>query len=108
MSFLHVLHTSSNVQRTFINSLFKALQLDLSNTKSESFLIGQNLISVRFKRNERVFRSIRGGGRPLPEGVVPPEPRKYGWRPVYPEDGKYTTNPLPIIKMGGRHPETGI
>ncbi|XP_054721105.1 39S ribosomal protein L2, mitochondrial-like [Uloborus diversus] len=106
MSFLHVLQTSLNIQKSCLINLSKCL-LNF-NTNPETSLFGQTLISVRFhRRNQRIFRKIRGGGRPVPPGVVPPEPSKYGWRPVYPEDGKYTIKPLPIIKMGGRHPETG-
>lgn len=72
-------------------------------------MLYQSLIPVRFNwRNERVFRPIRGGGRPVREGVVIPEGKKYGFRPIYPADGKYTTDPLPILKMGGRHPDTGM
>lgn len=36
-----------------------------------------------------------------------PEPFIYNWRPYLPEDGSYTTRPLPIYKMGGRDMETG-
>lgn len=36
-----------------------------------------------------------------------PESHYYNWRPYLPEDGSYTTIPLPIFKMGGRDMETG-
>ncbi|KAL1435897.1 hypothetical protein MTO96_010667 [Rhipicephalus appendiculatus] len=64
------------------------------------------LLSVRFK-SMRVSRRIRGYPRPLMETVQRPEPMKYGWRPILPEDGVYTTKKLPIRKLGGRDPETG-
>ncbi|XP_015910192.1 large ribosomal subunit protein uL2m [Parasteatoda tepidariorum] len=90
------------------NSVKSTFGLNLSKLSYESPLMSYAVINVRYKHhNDRVFRKIRGGGRPLPQGVIPPEPKKYGWRPVYPEDGEYTTRPLPIIKMGGRDPETG-
>lgn len=60
------------------------------------------LTNVRYRYNK-----IRGGGRPLPEGMIPPKQCTYGWRPVLPADGEYTTKPLPIVKLGGRDPETG-
>jgi len=50
---------------------------------------------------------IRGAPRPLPFGMIPPEPFKYNWRPILPPDGKYTIRPLKISKLAGRHPETG-
>ncbi|XP_076357380.1 mitochondrial ribosomal protein L2 [Tachypleus tridentatus] len=59
-------------------------------------------ISVRFR-----YRKIRGGGRPLPWYVPKPTPRIYGWKSILPSDGKYTTKPLPVVKLGGRVPETG-
>ncbi|GFS43239.1 39S ribosomal protein L2, mitochondrial [Trichonephila inaurata madagascariensis] len=84
------------------------MRLDLMSVKPDVPLVSQCVNNVRYAwRNERVFRKIRGGGRPVREGVVPPEPNKYRFSPVFPEDGQYTTRPLPIIKMGGRHPETG-
>ena len=49
----------------------------------------------------------RGYPRPLPYGMVRPEPSKYNWIPIYPPDGKYTIEPLKIRKLAGRHPETG-
>lgn len=36
-----------------------------------------------------------------------PEAHKYNWRPYLPDDGQYTTRPLPIFKMAGRDIETG-
>ncbi|UYV79581.1 MRPL2 [Cordylochernes scorpioides] len=33
------------------------------------------------------------------------EPGKYAWKVVKPEDGKYTTEPLKVIKLGGRNEE---
>ncbi|GFT10192.1 39S ribosomal protein L2, mitochondrial [Nephila pilipes] len=109
MSVLNVLSMAVNMQKRFLTDTLKSvMRLDLMSVKPEVPLVSQCVTSVRYaRRNERVFRKIRGGGRPVPEGVVPPEPKKYGWRPVYPEDGQYTTRPLPIIKLGGRHPETG-
>jgi len=99
----------SNIQKTCLaNSLKASINLELTKMQPESSLITYSIINVRcWHHNDRVFRKIRGGGRPLPEGVIKPEGRIYGWRPVYPEDGKYTTRPLPIIKLGGRDPETG-
>lgn len=111
MSYLTTLLRPACLQKFVLSSFFRIQQLDSCTPKLEttSILLSQNLISVRFHhRNERVFRKIRGGGRPLREGIVKPEGGKYGWRAVFPEDGQYTTNPLPIIKMGGRHPETGM
>lgn len=111
MSYLTTLLRPACLQKFVLSNFFRIQQLDLCTPKLEttSILLSQNLISVRFHhRNERVFRKIRGGGRPLREGIVKPEGGKYGWRAVFPEDGQYTTNPLPIIKMGGRHPETGM
>lgn len=107
MSFFRLFAT--NIPKSCLaDSLKAAATLDLTKLQSESSLIANVVINVRcWHHNDRVFRKIRGGGRPVPEGVTPPEPKKYGWRPVYPEDGKYTTRPLPIIKLGGRDPETG-
>ncbi|KFM83087.1 39S ribosomal protein L2, mitochondrial, partial [Stegodyphus mimosarum] len=107
MSFLHIIQSS--FQKTCLRDIVKTIfTFEFPNIKATPQLFDPNITSVRFtRRNERVFRKIRGGGRPLREGIVPPEPRIYGWRPVYPADGKYTTKPLPIIKLGGRHPETG-
>ncbi|KAI1301317.1 39S ribosomal protein L2, mitochondrial [Halotydeus destructor] len=48
-----------------------------------------------------------GHPRPLPQGKLRPLPNKYGWIPILPKDGLYTTKPLPIQKLGGRDPETG-
>ncbi|KAG8177878.1 hypothetical protein JTE90_004272 [Oedothorax gibbosus] len=109
MSFLSVLSTAINLQRLTLRETVKtALRLDTASIKPAIPLVNHCLVDVRYaRRNERVFRKIRGGGRPVMEGVVKPEPKKYGWRPVLPEDGVYTTKPLPVIKMGGRHPETG-
>ncbi|PRD30731.1 UNVERIFIED_CONTAM: Mrpl2 [Trichonephila clavipes] len=97
------------MQRRFLTDTLKSvMRLDLMSVKPDMPLVSQCVNNVRYAwRNERVFRKIRGGGRPVREGVVPPEPNKYRFSPVYPEDGQYTTRPLPIIKMGGRHPETG-
>lgn len=64
------------------------------------------LLSVRLK-SMRASRRIRGYPRPLMETVQRPEPMKYGWLPILPEDGVYTTKKLPIRKLGGRDPETG-
>lgn len=58
-------------------------------------------------RTMRASRRIRGYPRPLLKNIVRPEPSKYGFIPLLPEDGKYTTEKLPIRKLGGRHPETG-
>ncbi|GIY94924.1 39S ribosomal protein L2, mitochondrial [Caerostris extrusa] len=109
MSFLNMLSLTVNLQKRLLTDTLKLVaRLDPVTVKPEIPLVTQCLDIVRYsRRNERVFRKIRGGGRPVMEGVVPPEPQKYGWRPVLPEDGIYTTRPLPIIKMGGRHPETG-
>lgn len=107
MALLNVLR-STTLHNFTCNSFLRTLQCKI-NFEPPSDIMCQNLTQIRFHhRNERVFRKIRGGGRPVREGVVIPEPKKYGWRPVYPKDGQYTTNPLPIIKMGGRHPETGM
>jgi len=56
-------------------------------------------------RSMRASRRIRGYPRPLCKGVVRPEPMKYGYRLPKPEE--YTTEPLRIKKLAGRHPETG-
>lgn len=61
---------------------------------------------VRF-RTMRASRRIRGYPRPLLKNIVRPEPHKYAFIPILPKDGKYTTEKLPIRKLGGRHPETG-
>lgn len=107
MSYLTHFLRPANLQKFVFNSFFKVCNLDVCTPQLTP--ANQNLITIRFHhRNERVFRKIRGGGRPVREGVVIPEGSKYGWRAVFPEDGQYTTNPLPIIKMGGRHPETGM
>ncbi|XP_064473347.1 large ribosomal subunit protein uL2m-like [Ornithodoros turicata] len=58
-------------------------------------------------RTMRASRRIRGYPRPLLKNIVRPEPCKYGFIPLLPKDGKYTTEKLPIRKLGGRHPETG-
>ncbi|KAM7308737.1 39S ribosomal protein L2, mitochondrial [Ixodes scapularis] len=75
-----------------------------------SLLVGSvevvQLQCLRF-RSMRASRRIRGYPRPLVKGVVRPEPMKYGFIPILPEDGVYTTEKLPIRKLAGRHPETG-
>ena len=48
-----------------------------------------------------------GYPRPLPPFKIRPEANKYRFKPIYPEDGRYTTRPLPIQKLGGRDPVTG-
>lgn len=76
---------------------------------ASSLLVGQfeaQLQSLRF-RSMKASRRIRGYPRPLLKGIVRPEPMKYGFRPILPEDGVYTTEKLPIRKLAGRHPETG-
>lgn len=58
-------------------------------------------------RSMRASRRIRGYPRPLCDNVQRPEPHKYGWLPILPEDGVYTTKKLPIRKLAGRDPVTG-
>lgn len=62
------------------------------------------LTQVRYKQ---IRKPIISYPRPLPPFKIRPEPFKYGWRVNYPPDGKYTTKPLSIQKLGGRDPETG-
>lgn len=64
------------------------------------------LQSVRCK-SMRASRRIRGYPRPLLESVQRPYPHKYGWLPTLPADHVYTTEKLPIRKLGGRDPVTG-
>lgn len=45
--------------------------------------------------------------RPLPPFKIRPEANKYRYKPILPPDGRYTTKPLKIQKLGGRDPETG-
>ncbi|XP_023232702.1 39S ribosomal protein L2, mitochondrial-like [Centruroides sculpturatus] len=68
-----------------------------------------NDVRITTVRHKQIYIGgrIRGGGRPTPPGKIPPMPSKYGWRPILPEDGKYTIKPLPVQKLGGRDPETG-
>ncbi|KAF8769936.1 39S ribosomal protein L2, mitochondrial-like [Argiope bruennichi] len=107
MSVLNILSLTLNLQKRLLTDTLKSTMVRVDCASVDS-LVNHCVTAVRYAwRNERVFRKIRGGGRPVREGVVPPEKSKYGWRPVLPEDGQYTTRPLPIIKMGGRHPETG-
>jgi len=58
-----------------------------------------------------VGSQIRMLDRKLRFGPVNPgdpgPPKSYWRRVIYPEDGKYTTKPLRIRKLGGRDPETG-
>jgi large subunit ribosomal protein L2 len=63
---------------------------------------------VRFKLWRNV-RPITGWPRPhlWNKGKDYPEAHTYNWLPYLPEDGQYTTRPLPIFKMGGRDLETG-
>lgn len=60
-------------------------------------------------RNWANLRPIMGWPRKhlYNKGKKYPEPYIYNWRPYLPEDGLYTTQPLPIYKMGGRDLETG-
>lgn len=63
-----------------------------------------NLTPVRHS----VYRKpIIGYPRPLPPFRIRPEPNKYKYDVIYPADGRYTTKPLPIQKLGGRDPVTG-
>ncbi|KAK8771939.1 hypothetical protein V5799_024819 [Amblyomma americanum] len=64
------------------------------------------LQSVRCK-SMRASRRIRGHPRPLLDNVQRPEPHKYAWLPILPADRVYTTEKLPIRKLGGRDPVTG-
>ena len=52
-------------------------------------------------------RRIAGGGRPPILGKPYPEPFKYRYQEILPPDGRYTTKPMYIRKLGGRDPETG-
>lgn len=74
-------------------------------------LITSSLINYIQVRN-RVWTNVRpitGWPRPYlrQRGKKYPEPHKYNWLPYLPQDGQYTTQPLPIFKMGGRDLETG-
>lgn len=51
--------------------------------------------------------SSRNVGRQNPFKYKTVKAVGYRERPVYPEDGQYTTRPLRVIKMGGRDPVTG-
>lgn len=64
---------------------------------------------IRWDSYWRNVRPILGWPRPYNwnKGKKYPEPHKYNWLPYLPEDGSYTTKPLPIYKMGGRDLETG-
>ncbi|XP_022665680.1 39S ribosomal protein L2, mitochondrial-like [Varroa jacobsoni] len=53
----------------------------------------------------KASRRIRGYPRPLVKGIVRPEPNKYGYRLIKPQE--YTTEPVRLKKLGGRDPETG-
>ena len=85
-----------NCFRSWMNS---AVQNILQNS-AQNLQVNQ----VRFRR---VYPIIRGHPRPIPYYITRPEPSKYNWLPILPEDGKYTIMPLKIRKLGGRDPETG-
>lgn len=65
-----------------------------------------------YKKDYRTLRE-----RPLgPHKTLPPNQKydgrigpmkNYRYRVEYPEDGKYTIRKLPLVKLGGRDPETG-
>ncbi|OQR74262.1 39S ribosomal protein L2 [Tropilaelaps mercedesae] len=67
--------------------------------------INQVLLEQVRTRSMRASRRIRGYPRPLVKGVVRPEPMKYGYRLLKPEE--YTTELVRLKKLAGRHPETG-
>lgn len=81
-------------------SLFNLSTQLLNNAIHSNVLLSQLRFRPRYPIN-------RGAPRPLPYGVTRPEPNKYNWIPIYPPDGKYTTMPLKIQKLGGRDPVTG-
>jgi large subunit ribosomal protein L2 len=54
-----------------------------------------------------VIGKIRGPPRPPAPFKKSPEPNKYRYKEIYPPDGRYTTKPMYIQKLGGRDPETG-
>ncbi|XP_003737540.1 39S ribosomal protein L2, mitochondrial [Galendromus occidentalis] len=54
--------------------------------------------------NMRAARRIRGYPRPLVSNIVRPEPMKYGYRLIKPDE--YTTDALRIKKLAGRDPVT--
>lgn len=74
-------------------------------------LVSPTLMNYQSVRNAnwRNVRPIMGWPRKhlWKKGKKYPEAYIYNWRPYLPEDGGYTTRPLPIHKMGGRDLETG-
>lgn len=87
--------------------LGKALsQLQITSSPASRGLINHQQVRYRLWANKR---PILGWPRPtLGKMLRPyPEPNKYNWLPYLPEDGLYTTRPLPIHKMGGRSLEDG-
>ena len=95
-----------------MNALKPLLSISLNGIKdlSHTFRSLENvtqLTIVRFRGHRRCYPRIRGPPRPPQPNKPIPEPHKYNWRPIYPPDGKYTTTPLKIQKLGGRDPETG-
>lgn len=88
---------------TFLSRLF--IGLDKTVTCTSSLI---NYQPVRH-RNWANVRPIMGWPRKhlYKKGKKYPEPHKYNWLPYLPEDGQYTTRPLPIHKMAGRDLQTG-
>lgn len=101
---------------SFVNSLrgitYSAIKSTLHKETFNNY-VNPSLLSVLQTNAQLIFvrtkvvRRIRGLPRPRPPGEIPPEPMKYKFKVHFPADGKYTTKPLKITKLGGRHPETG-
>ncbi|CAG0895965.1 unnamed protein product, partial [Cyprideis torosa] len=66
----------------------------------------------RWNPNHYKFPNPPGGhgGRHPRKGLTRQRPapmRQYVYKPLLPEDGKYTVDPIPTHRLGGRDPETG-
>src|SRR5437763_28851 len=70
-------------------------------------LYPQTVVISQFRERHFQRRITGTGDRPPLPGRIMPEPNKYRYLPILPPDGRYTTKPLPIRKLGGRDPETG-
>lgn len=97
-SIVNIVKTSGSA-KAILNNLIYAGQV------RQGLSLVEN-VQLQFVRTKMV-RAIRGGGRPVPPGVIKPEPHKYKFKVDFPEDGKYTIKKLKVTKMGGRDPVTG-